>query len=82
MQFQNGKSDMSCRASRWALLRYRLMAAISSYRSELDDTSYRAERYYMRGPGPKWRAKYGSPTAARSQVSAEARRGFLPPTPH
>ncbi|WP_257168334.1 hypothetical protein [Bradyrhizobium sp. SRS-191] len=20
---------------------------------------YRPERYYMRGPGPKWRAKYG-----------------------
>jgi hypothetical protein len=22
---------------------------------------YRPERHYMRGPGPKWRAKYGSP---------------------
>jgi hypothetical protein len=24
---------------------------------------YRPELHYMRGPGPKWRAKYGSHTA-------------------
>ena len=24
--------------------------------------TYRPERHYMRGPGPKWRAKYGKPT--------------------
>jgi hypothetical protein len=24
---------------------------------------YRPERYYMRGPGPKWRAKHGLRTA-------------------
>ena len=23
--------------------------------------SYRPERHYMRGPGPKWRAKHGLP---------------------
>jgi hypothetical protein len=23
--------------------------------------SYRPELYYMRGPGPKWRAKHGRP---------------------
>ena len=22
---------------------------------------YRPERHYMRGPGPKWRAKHGNP---------------------
>lgn len=22
---------------------------------------YRPEKHYMRGPGPKWRAKYGTP---------------------
>jgi hypothetical protein len=24
-------------------------------------TPYRPERHYMRGPGPKWRAKHGLP---------------------
>jgi hypothetical protein len=24
---------------------------------------YRPERHYMRGPGPKWRAKHGLPPA-------------------
>ncbi|MGY3452914.1 hypothetical protein [Bradyrhizobium sp. USDA 4353] len=27
---------------------------------------YRPERYYMRGPGPKWRAKYGKHTVTQS----------------
>jgi len=26
--------------------------------------SYRPERHYMRGPGPKWRAKHAGPAAA------------------
>jgi hypothetical protein len=25
--------------------------------------SYRPERHYMRGPGPKWREKHAMPTA-------------------
>jgi hypothetical protein len=25
--------------------------------------TYRPERHYMRGPGPKWRAKHARPTA-------------------
>ena len=25
---------------------------------------YRPERHYMRGPGPKWRAKHATPDAA------------------
>lgn len=27
---------------------------------------YRRESHYMRGPGPKWRAKYGQVSALRS----------------
>ncbi|NPU64458.1 hypothetical protein HL667_05555 [Bradyrhizobium sp. 83012] len=27
---------------------------------------YRPERYYMRGPGPKWRAKYGTRRVTQS----------------
>jgi hypothetical protein len=28
------------------------------------DRKYRPEKYYMRGPGPKWRAKHLSKSAA------------------
>ena len=75
MQLQNGKLDLSCRAPWWTLIRNRLTAVISSYRPILRETSYRAERYYMRGPGPKWRAKHGNPTPTRSQVSAAQHMG-------
>jgi hypothetical protein len=27
---------------------------------DLGRTSYRPERHYMRGPGPKWRAKHAA----------------------
>jgi len=37
------------------------MAVISPYRPELRVELYRAERHYMRGPGPKWRAKHARP---------------------
>ncbi|MFZ0606845.1 MAG: hypothetical protein WAM75_04090 [Xanthobacteraceae bacterium] len=30
--------------------------------------SYRPDLHYMRGPGPKWRAKYGSLNARRSEA--------------
>jgi hypothetical protein len=29
---------------------------------ELSREAYRPELHYMRGPGPAWRAKHGSPT--------------------
>jgi hypothetical protein len=34
-----------------------------SVTSQLFD-SYRPERHYMRGPGPKWRAKHAQPKLA------------------
>jgi hypothetical protein len=59
MRFQNGISDFPRRTPWWALIRNGLMAAISSYLLERHSTSYRPERHYMRGPGPKWREKHG-----------------------
>ena len=37
-------------------------ALVSSLRTQAaaDARIYRPEKYYMRGPGPKWRAKHGS----------------------
>ena len=35
--------------------------------------SYRPDKHYMRGPGPKWHAKYGSLIEKTSQSSAPAR---------
>jgi len=36
---------------------------------------YRPERHYMRGPGPKWRAKYGHlyPKSQTATASAPAK---------
>ena len=59
MRLQNGISDLSRRTLRWALIRNWLMAVIYPYGSELRHVSYRPERHYMRGPGPKWREKHG-----------------------
>lgn len=33
---------------------------------------YRPEQHYMRGPGPKWRAKYGCPVSQTSPAAAKA----------
>ena len=49
MRLQNGISDLSRRTPWWDLIRIWLMAGISSYRPE---------RHYMRGPGPRWREKH------------------------
>jgi hypothetical protein len=35
--------------------------------------SYRPDKYYMRGPGPKWHAKYDSLIEKTSQSSAPSR---------
>jgi hypothetical protein len=59
MRVHNGISDLFRLTAWWALVRNGLMAAISSHWLERDNSSYRPERHYMRGPGPKWRAKYG-----------------------
>jgi len=42
-------------------------------------TSYRPDLHYMRGPGPKWRAKYGN-LAPKTMPSAGLRRPELPET--
>ncbi len=35
--------------------------------------SYRPDKHYMRGPGPKWHAKYGSLIEKTSQSPAASR---------
>ena len=35
--------------------------------------SYRPDKHYMRGPGPKWHAKYGSLINKRSQSATSSR---------
>lgn len=49
MWLQNEKPDWSLHALWWGLVRRKLMTVF---------VSYRPERYYMRGPGPKWREKH------------------------
>jgi hypothetical protein len=44
------------------LLRPALMAFWHEMTSNLG-SPYHPERHYMRGPGPKWRAKHGLPPA-------------------
>lgn len=60
MQLQNGISALPRRARWWALIRNVLMAVIYPIGRIQRHGSYRAERHYMRGPGPKWRAKHGN----------------------
>ena len=43
--------------------RWGIVEAILRLAKELFDP-YRPERHYMRGPGPKWRAKHARPAAA------------------
>jgi len=59
MQLQNGISDLPRRTWWWALIRNVLMVVIYRLGRIQRHESYRAERHYMRGPGPKWRAKHG-----------------------
>ncbi len=40
-------------------------------------SSYRPERHYMRGPGPKWRAKHAGLLSSAPQLSAKAARPVL-----
>jgi hypothetical protein len=57
MRSQNGISDLPHRTSWWDLVRA-LRATIFSCWPERRERVYRPERHYMRGPGPKWRAKH------------------------
>jgi hypothetical protein len=38
--------------------------------------SYRPDRHYMRGPGPKWHAKYGGLAPKTSATAAPIGRGL------
>ena len=58
MRVQIEMSNMFRRTPWWDLVWTRLMAAFS-YWPEGHEGPYRPERHYMRGPGPKWRAKHG-----------------------
>jgi hypothetical protein len=58
MRSQNGMSDFYHKTPWWGLVRA-LKTAIFSCWTEPRERSYRPERHYMRGPGPKWRAKHG-----------------------
>jgi hypothetical protein len=42
---------------------------VNAWRSSLGDwaTSYRPEKHYMRGPGPKWREKHLEATDSTTQ---------------
>jgi hypothetical protein len=44
----------------WSPLRHRLNAIVANWQRLLKfaGDSYRPELHYMRGPGPKWRAKH------------------------
>jgi hypothetical protein len=42
-----------------------------------DSGAYRPERHYMRGPGPKWHAKYGS-LSPRTEPSRAGANSVLP----
>ncbi|MGB7939480.1 MAG: hypothetical protein WCF72_12790 [Pseudolabrys sp.] len=58
MRSQNGMSGFPHKTPWWGLV-WALGAAIFSYWPEPREKKYRPERHYMRGPGPKWRAKHG-----------------------
>jgi hypothetical protein len=47
-------------ARAWAPLVNSLRALVA-----IDARTYRPEKYYMRGPGPKWRAKHAKVSAPR-----------------
>jgi hypothetical protein len=34
--------------------------------------AYRPDLHYMRGPGPKWRAKYGNPPTQPRAITTES----------
>jgi hypothetical protein len=57
MASQNGTSDLSYKTS-WRGLVRAVRAAFFSCWPEARERHYRPERHYMRGPGPKWRAKH------------------------
>ena len=55
----------------WLQIRRKLMAVFLTYRPEF--VTYRPERHYMRGPGPKWREKHGMLGGLHMQVDGSER---------
>jgi hypothetical protein len=47
-------------------------AAQTAWRETGGVERYRPEAHYMRGPGPKWRAKYGQPHPLNSDRCEDA----------
>ena len=41
------------------------VAVVNAYRTLITPDYYRPEVYYMRGPGPKWRAKHAQVSTRR-----------------
>lgn len=52
-------------------------AVVEAWRALVRDLRdpYRPERHYMRGPGPKWHAKYGADGGRRERPRPQAGRG-------
>jgi hypothetical protein len=47
-------------------LRHGAAALTQGWLRLIGETTYRPEKHYMRGPGPKWRAKHAEAEAPRS----------------
>ena len=58
----------------WSVFWRRLAALAQGWRRLVGEPSYRPEKHYMRGPGPKWRAKYAEVEAPRSTGVAQTRQ--------
>ena len=56
------------RMSHWSLL---VRELVERCRARFD--GYRPERHYMRGPGPKWRAKHGGAADRMGVVASPAK---------
>lgn len=56
----------------------RVLALFRSAIAEIwkEATAYRPERHYMRGPGPKWRAKHASALPAADTLIDERKSAF------
>jgi hypothetical protein len=59
MRSKNGMSGLSHEATWRGLIRTLRAAIFSCWPEPREERRYRPERHYMRGPGPKWRAKHG-----------------------
>jgi hypothetical protein len=56
-------------------LRRGAMALAEGWRRLVGETTYRPEKHYMRGPGPKWRAKYAKAEVRGASTRQDASHG-------